>query len=91
MSERRSYKRVLPGRGRRRIKPALDKKHLRGAKYSVAMMLVAAGKLTDEEIAAALRVDIAAVIEAKSKRYFQDKVNLIRRALAWRAARGNVA
>lgn len=77
-----------PARRRQRIKPILDRKHLRGTKYQLAYSLVAAGTLTDDQIALALGVDLTALIEAKSKRYFQERVEALRNAQAYLKGHG---
>lgn len=52
---------------------------LPGDRYTLAYMLVAAGKLTEEEIAAKLDVSVSALREAMSKPYFRQKVEENRR------------
>lgn len=72
------YVPVFP-RKRRGSAKRNDKAHLTGKKYMAAYMLVAAGQVTDAEIAKILKVDVEAVEEAKSKAWFKQQVASIQR------------
>lgn len=74
--------RKAPRRSKAKVAPIWDRSHLRGVKYEAAYMLVAAGELSDVEIAQRLDVELAALQEVKAKLYFQEKAESIRRTEA---------
>jgi hypothetical protein len=70
------------GRLKKKVKPIKDRAQLRGTKYAIAYMLVAAGELSEAQIAELLYVDVSALQEAMRKRYFQKQVTTIRKSEA---------
>lgn len=86
MDGKRSRKRAK--KSGRTVDPRAERAHIKGDKYSIAYMLVAAGELSEGKIAEVLGVEVEALKEATRKRYFQQQVESIRNTEAALRAHG---